>query len=152
MPNIEDESEAIQDDDEEVVGEGDVVLGDPIVGLEAGGAADHRGVRAREARPLPAPREPTAAQRAKHDITHLPYESWCEDCIMAKRPNKQHRRSHVDERVLPLLVGDYGFVKDSHDDDSITLLVLRLLPYRITFAMRVPSKGPDPRVVTRIAR
>ena len=152
MPNIEDESEAIQDDDEELVGEGDVVLGDPIVGLEAGGAADHRGVRAREARPLPAPREPTAAQRAKHDITHLPYESWCEDCIMAKRPNEQHRRSHVDERVLPLLVGDYGFVKDSHDDDSITLLVLRLLPYRITFAMAVPSKGPDPRVVARIAR
>ena len=50
------------------------------------------------------------------------------------------------------MVGDYGFVRDSRDEDLTTLLVLRLYPYKLIFAMVVTAKGPDPLVVTRIAR
>ena len=37
---------------------------------------------------------PTAAQVAQHSLTHLPYRSWCKWCVMARRPNSQHRSKH----------------------------------------------------------
>ena len=67
-------------------------------------------------------------------------------------PNTSHSKSHEAERTIPLLVGDYAFCRDSKDDKLATLLVLRLLPYRSTFAFVVAAKGPDPLVVTRLAK
>ena len=58
--------------------------------------------------PLPAPKEPTAAERERHMITHLPYASWCPYCISGRRPNCQHRRV-INEQSLPTLHADYGF-------------------------------------------
>ena len=32
-------------------------------------------------RPLREPKTPTAAERAKHSLTHLPYQAWCPYCV-----------------------------------------------------------------------
>ena len=62
------------------------------------------------AQPLPQPKAPTAAQIAAHNITHLPYRSWCPHCVAARRPNSQHfRASSNSVRADPLLVADYCF-------------------------------------------
>lgn len=49
-------------------------------------------------------------------------------------------------------MGDYAFCKDSKDESLATLLILRLFPYRLIFAFVVQAKGPDPIVVTRLAK
>ena len=36
-------------------------------------------------KPLPESYEPSAKERAIHDLAHLPYQSWCEHCVRARR-------------------------------------------------------------------
>ena len=52
-----------------------------------------------------------------------------------------HLKSHESERTIPLLVGDYGFMKDGSDDENATILVLELHPFKLIFACLVPGKG-----------
>ena len=91
--------------DEEVVGDLKkiAVLGDMIVGEEAV-TLDERGQGALAARVLPSPKEPTQAAIDRHNITHLPYESWCPICVSSRRPNDHHRLCMDQSRQIPLLV------------------------------------------------
>ena len=102
--------------------------------------------------PLATPPDMTPAQWAKHAISHLPYHPGCSICRACKMPNVGHVRSHEADRTIPLLVGDYAFCRDSRDEYLATLLILRLFPYKLIFACVVPSKGPDPMAVTRLAK
>ena len=45
--------------------------------------------------PMSEPVVPTAAQIAAHNISHLPYRSWCPYCVAARRPNNRHGRSQT---------------------------------------------------------
>ena len=40
---------------------------------------------------LRSPIAPTAAERAAHAPTHLPYRSWCVECVAGRRDNPAHR-------------------------------------------------------------
>ena len=88
---------------------------------------------------------------AKHDIAHLPYDPSCEICVQCRRANVPHQLSTSDSREIPLVVGDYGFIRDSMDQDMVTTLVLKVYPFNIFFACVVAAKGPDPLVVARLA-
>ena len=98
-----------------------VQLWDRIVGVEIV-TFDERGPGALEPRAVKPPREMTAAQKAKHWLTHLPYDPGCPICISCRRPNNKHIRSHEQERTIPLVVGDYTPVRDSRDEDYASLL------------------------------
>ena len=39
---------------------------------------------ARKAKGLPTPQQPTVQERLEHELTHLPYRSWCPVCVQAK--------------------------------------------------------------------
>ena len=43
------------------------------------------------AKPLRSPSAPTAAERAAHASTHLPYRSWCDECVAGRRDNPAHK-------------------------------------------------------------
>ncbi|CAE7837865.1 unnamed protein product [Symbiodinium sp. CCMP2592] len=43
-------------------------------------------------RGLRAPRNPTAQERAEHELTHTPYQAWCEKCVEGKAREDPHRR------------------------------------------------------------
>ena len=105
-----------------VVGEEDVdpkmaMMGEPIVGMDRVVYDESTGHGALPARPLTSPKSMSAAQRAIHDLTHLPYDPACEICVSSRRPNTPHRSLKMSDRVIPLLVGDYCFPK--HSDDTI---------------------------------
>ena len=38
------------------------------------------------------PRDPTVAERAVHEVTHLPSRSWCAEFVAGRRDNPPHRR------------------------------------------------------------
>ena len=46
---------------------------------------------ARAAKPLWDPRDPTAAERAIPEATHLPFRQWCAVCVAGRRDNPPHR-------------------------------------------------------------
>ena len=114
---------------------------------------DENGPGALAPRTIPAPKEMTPTEREKHFANgHLPYDCRCEICVQCKRPNLPHSKAHESDRTIPLLVGDYGFVKDGADENNATILVLKLYPYKLDFACVVKSKGSDPLVVARLCR
>ena len=102
---------------------------------------------------IPAPKDTSAAEREKHFASgHLPYDPRFKICISCKRPNVPHNQSHESTRTIPLLVGDYGFIKDGTDDENATVLVLKLWPFKLIVSCLVASKGSDPLVVARLCR
>ena len=97
--------------------------------------------------PLPEPLVPTRAQISTHNITHLPYRSWCKHCVAARRPNSPHLRSKTaSQRSKPLLVADYCYVRDNADQELATILVARLYPAKALLATVCPHKGVDEKV------
>ena len=126
-------------------------MGDRIVGVE-NVTLDNHGPGAIDIKPMATPPEMTPAEWAKHALTHLPYHPGCSICRACKMPNTAHVKSHEADRTIPLLVGDYAFCRDSKDEGLATILVLRLFPYRLTFAFVVAAKGPDVLVISRLAK
>ncbi len=41
---------------------------------------------------VPAPKEPTQAERDLHNLTHMPFRSWCKICLRAKSRGHMHRQ------------------------------------------------------------
>ena len=104
------------------------------------------------AEPLPEPRVPTRSQICSHNITHLPYRSWCKHCVAARRSNSPHLRATTpSQRSKPLLVADYCYVRDNLDKELATILVARLYPAKALLATVCPHKGVDSKVVARMA-
>ena len=109
------------------------------------------GSEAIAARGIPAPNEPSAAEVARHNLTHHPYRSWCPHCLASRRPNSHHRRAHPrSARSVPLFCADYCFVQDAQDEDLVTILAGKLYPSMAVFATVVDAKGNDEHAISRL--
>ena len=71
---------------------------------------------ARTAKPLRNTCDPTAAERAIHEATHLPFRSWCAECVARRRDNPPHHRVLQDEIAVPEILIDYCFVRRDDED------------------------------------
>ena len=128
------------------------MMGEPIVGIERVIYDETTGPGALQAKPLKSSQAMSAEQRDIHDLTHLPYHPGCEICVSCRRPNTHHQSLKNSERTVPLMVGDYCFPKHNDDSDPMTVLVIRVYPYKLFFACSVSTKGRDPHVINRLAR
>ena len=77
------------------------MMGEPIVGIERVIYDETTGPGALQAKPLKSPQAMSAAQRAIHDLTHLPYHPGCEICVSCRRPNTHHQSLKNSERTVP---------------------------------------------------
>ena len=98
------------------------------------------------------PAEPTAAERAAHALTHLPFQPWCDDCVSGKSKESPHRRRSAEEEVsverLPVVQIDYRFLGrecDELPEESalLTILVAVDVESGYPFALQVPRKGME---------
>ena len=101
--------------------------------------------QALQARPLRDPRTPTAAERAAHEATHLPFRSWCEVCVAGRRDNPAHRGVKIgeDELAVPELGMDYCFVRREDEEEVVTVIVIKDRGSRAIRATRVLQKGAE---------
>ena len=121
----------------------------PLLGEEQVSAED--GSVVRDVKGMPAPRQPSRDEVARHNITHLPYRSWCPHCVASRRPNSHHRTSkHRASRSIPVFVADYCFVRQPNED-LLTGLVGKLYPSHAIFSSACDVKGPKDDVVSRLA-
>ena len=97
-------------------------LDEPIVGTEVVMWDKDNGAGAKQARPLPPPKAPSAAAWARHKLTHMPYCSWCPICVATKRPNHHHRKFKNPERLIPFLGVDYGCGRNTGEDQLVCVL------------------------------
>ena len=65
-----------------------------------------------------APLQPTPNERMLHNLTHLPYRSWCEVCLRSKAKTDQHRTIKLRE---PLIKIDHTFLTDTNKQSLIIL-------------------------------
>ena len=64
-----------------------------------------------KAKALYKPSLPSAQEIDQHNVSHLPYRSWCPHCVKGKRKGKAHFRKKVkeEEERLSTVHGDYFF-------------------------------------------
>ena len=104
----------------------------------------------RKVRRMQNPMKPSAAQIEEHELTHLPFRSWCWICVRGKSKNASHFKN-VEEKTVPELHFDYMFIgpKDQ-PGDTLKCLVAREALTRMTLAMVVPNKGANQYVAKRV--
>ena len=119
-----------------------------------GGLASGKDVNDEDAQPPRVPANvagPTAMEVELHNATHLPYRSWCRWCVMSRKPTPKHVRAHHAQRDVPLLVGDYAFVRSWSDEDLLTIHVGRLCHTKELIVIPCEQKGDDEYAVNRLA-
>ena len=109
------------------------------------------GVAVQIPRGLPSPPQPSKEEKARHDLTHINYRSWCPHCVFGRRNNTPHNTSQSSRRNIPLFCADYCFLRDIDDPDNVPCLVGRLYPSKAIFASICDKKGADDPVVKRLA-
>ena len=103
---------------------------------------------------LPGPHEPTQSQAEDHCASgHIPFRSWCSECVRARGTGEQHRRRkdrrdicvfsfdylHLDEAGKPLNRGSIATGAKA----AITILVAKDSLGKAVFAHVVLQKGVD---------
>ena len=74
---------------------------------------------------LPVPTQPSEVERELHNLTHLPFASWCEVCLRSRTRDNPHRAMPKEEEAtrlagptLPLVSMDWFKIKGSPTDEQ----------------------------------
>ena len=87
------------------------------------------------------PQAPSKAEWLAHQATHLPYRSWCQECVAGRRDNPGHRRVPAEERLVPEVMLDYAFVRTDDERETLTILVVKDRESRAIRASVMTMKG-----------
>ena len=104
---------------------------------------------AREAKALPRPNEPIEQQRAQHNLTHLPYRSWCEHRVRAKGKERQSKRNTDTQPVIQI---DYSFANTGADVQQRTILTATDVQTGLATSVVVPAKGRHAYGITELKK
>jgi hypothetical protein len=92
-------------------------------------------------RVLKDPGQPTARDIEDHAATHLPFRSWCSECVRGRKKNPAHyRQAAAEEGAVPSVHLDYCFLRDG-DEDLLTVVVVRDKATKTVFATAAEAKG-----------
>ena len=91
-----------------------------------------------------APKEPTEAEKSKHEATHIPYRSWCKHCVRGRgrcKPHSSKRRNHEDA-AIPKISMDYFFLGGEDSDANESPMFVMMDEERGNrYARMIDSKG-----------
>ena len=123
----------------------DAVDGQEIEDIENG---DDRKVESRAEvdelrKPNPAarPYTPTKAEVYEHEVTHLPYRTWCKHCVRGRGVSTPHRKGCKEEKIGITISIDYCFMTGEEDPDLPGVLIMWDDNHECLWALPVESKG-----------
>ena len=93
---------------------------------------------AQKAKGVKAPGEPTDLEVLEHNLTHLPFRSWCKICVQSKSKQNPSRTLKTRQPVLQM---DYSFIGDRPGEPQITLLNVVDVLSGLALSVVVPQKG-----------
>ena len=115
--------------------------------------------------PCTEPCKPTKKEIEEHAVTHLPFRSWCPQCVMGKAKDDPHRKveQEVKEAGMPIVTIDYMYLgkrgesesKEEYESksNSVPTIVMRCHRTKSTFAHVCKNKGAsDTWIVKRLAK
>ena len=87
------------------------------------------------------PKMPTKADRDEHNMTHLPFRSWCRHCVRGRGLEEAHRKGEQrEDGGVPEVHLDFAF-PGSHGQEGLTLLVARERDSKMWLSTPLPTKG-----------
>jgi hypothetical protein len=109
----------------------------------AGFEPEHPAEEARAARPARDPGAPTQGERDAHAATHLPFRSWCAECVEGRRDAPPHCRTKRGAGEVPEVAFDFAFMRRDDETELATLLVMRDRDSKALRAWVLEHKGAD---------
>ena len=127
-------------------------------------------IKDEDAEPLkiaPSPPQPSQADIEDHRVAHVPYRSWCPECVEGRGLGEQRGRHASRAHDTPLVGIDYFFITEHgpqtmseltfaesnegnavlaearKDGDSAKCIVIRCFPSKNVFAHVAPCNGDD---------
>ena len=79
---------------------------------------EHRPQQAHKAKAIKAPTQPTAQEREEHELTHLPYRSWCTTCVQSKARQDHHKPQQSKQ---PAIQYDLAHIKGNQDKTVVPI-------------------------------
>ena len=114
---------------------------DPQEAEPASGSASVGQEEAQSAKPLRAPPVPTPQMIAEHELTHIPYRSWCPACVAGRGRSYSHHHEARDSTV-PVISADYLYFSDKGSTEkSLPTVVIRDRLSKAIFSHLLPAKG-----------
>ena len=86
------------------------------------------------------PMLPSKAEREMHELTYVPFRSWCEHCVRGRGEGMRHEAGKEMPEQTEVHM-DFFFVGDEDQDEKLTVLVARERTTRMTMSTVAPSKG-----------
>ena len=108
-------------------------------------------------RMLPDPGAPSRQEVLEHELTHLPFRTWCPHCVAARAKSMKHLIDRFkSEGSIPVVGIDYAFMTKTDDVtfdiSSLTTLVAKDSLSTYIFGIAVPKKGIDEQENTRTCK
>ena len=75
--------------------------------------------QAQRAKGMKAPQQPTRQERLEHELTHLPYRSWCPICVKSKGRTDNHPKQASKQPVIQV---DFTYMKAFGDKQVLPVL------------------------------
>ena len=77
------------------------------------------------------PYTPTSEEAYEHEVTYLPYRSWCKHCVFGKGVSSPHVKPDNKENIGIAISFDYCFVVDEENEED-TPAVLSFGHFQLT--------------------
>ena len=89
------------------------------------------------------PKGPTDQEREAHSRTHLPFRSWCPQCVAGRATAAAHATREREERSVAGMDFDYCFLRNRKAEESTPVLVSKDRGTSMIGAHVVPCKGAE---------
>ena len=109
---------------------------------DAGHEGQEADEEAEEAVRRPEVKAPTKEEVRRHNVSHLPFRSWCPQCVACRGKDDAHRAREDPEAARGAEVHfDYAFLRNEEGGNKATVLVGRCRQSKFLVAHVVPAKG-----------
>ena len=85
------------------------------------------------------PMLPSKAEREMHELTHVPFRSWCEHCVRGRGEGVRHEAGKEMPEQTEVHM-DFFFVGDEDQNEKLAVLAARERTTRMTMSTVAPSK------------
>ena len=118
----------------------------PIMSIDTDTAGHPLDTESQEAKAITHPKKPSPEEVTAHELTHLPYRSWCSHCVRGRGRADDHH--HVEEaREIPLVSTDYLFLGDE-SEGKLTVMTVYDSASGMTFGNPCRRKVPATRMLS----
>ena len=88
------------------------------------------------------PRRPSQDEVDEHEITHIPFRSWCRHCVLGRGKEAPHKKMDGAAVDMPEIHWDFMFLGEENDaKNTVAILVAKERTTKMGMSSVVPNKS-----------